>query len=108
MQTYLKKHKMLCARVCTFQVLAFTMNALIQLLLMQMFNAAIRLDFTAAGLWGAADLTGWALYLLFSVLADRSQAKAVLALNNSVRALPCWQRATANTTRRTSANTFRG
>ena len=89
MQTYLKKHKMLCARVCAFQVLAFTMNALIQLLLMQMFNAATRLDFAAAGLWGAADLTGWALYLLFSVLADRSQAKAVLALNNSVRTDIC-------------------
>lgn len=89
MQTYLKKHKALCARVCVFQVLAFTMNALIQLLLMQMLDAAIRLDFPAAGLWGIIDLTGWALYLLFSVLADHSQAKAVMALNNSVRADIC-------------------
>lgn len=35
--------------------------------------------------WCCIDIFGWGLYLLFSVLADRIQAKAIWALNNDVR-----------------------
>lgn len=85
MDYYLKKQKFLCIIVCVFQALSFTMNACIQFLLMKIFDSAAQMNFNLVLFWCCIDIFGWGLYLLFSVLADRIQAKAIWALNNDVR-----------------------
>ena len=85
MDYYLKKQKFLCIIVCVFQALSFTMNACIQFLLMKIFDSAAQMNFNLVLFWCCIDICGWGLYLLFSVLADRIQAKAIWALNNDVR-----------------------
>lgn len=85
MDYYLKKQKFLCIIVCVFQALSFTMNACIQFLLMKIFDSAAQMNFNLVLFWCCIDIFGWGLHLLFSVLADRIQAKAIWALNNDVR-----------------------
>lgn len=61
------------------------MQAGVQLLLMQCFNAAIQLDFRGFLFWTGIDLMAWGLYFGLCFLLDWAQTYTIRKLNNQVR-----------------------
>lgn len=85
MQYYLKRNWKYSTLVCILQIAVWGMQAGVQLLLMQCFNAAINFDFPAFLRWSVIDLAAWALYFLLCFLLDYAQTYTVRMLNNQVR-----------------------
>lgn len=85
MQHYLKKNWQLCSLVGFLQVSVWGMQAGVQLLLMQCFNAAIQLDFRGFLFWTGIDLMAWGLYFGLCFLLDWAQTYTIRKLNNQVR-----------------------
>lgn len=85
MQYYLKRNWKYSTLVCILQIAVWGMQAGVQLLLMQCFNAAINFDFSAFLRWSGIDLAAWAFYFLLCFLLDYAQTYTVRMLNNQVR-----------------------
>ena len=85
MSHYLKKNWKITLVVCFFQIVVWGLQAGVQLLLMQEFNAAVQFDFKAFAFWTVINLLAWGLYFALCFALDFFQARAVRTLNNQFR-----------------------
>lgn len=85
MSHYLKKNCRLLFAPCFFGLLAQASYAVIQLLMMQSFQAAFDLNLHTFIVWTGACMGGYAAYLGLSAIAGALEAKAKQELNNQVR-----------------------
>ena len=82
---YLKKSWKISLLVCFFQICVWGMQAVVQILLMKSFGAAIALDLQGFIYWSIVNLLAWGIYLLFGVAQGYFQFQAIRKLNNQVR-----------------------
>lgn len=82
---YLKKNWKISLFVCLIQVSLWGMQAAIQLLLMETFDAAMALKFNTFMYWTMLSLLFWGVYFIFGIAQGYFQAKAIRVLNNQVR-----------------------
>ena len=85
MSHYLKKNWKITLVVCFFQIVVWGLQAGVQLLLMQEFNAAVQFDFKAFAFWTVINLLAWGLYFALCFALAFFQARAVRTLNNQFR-----------------------
>ena len=85
MRYYLKKNWKMTSLVCFFQIVVWGLQAGVQLLLMQEFNAAVKFDFTAFAFWTVINLLAWGLYFALCFVLDFFQARAIRIMNNQYR-----------------------
>lgn len=85
MSYYLKKNWRSVSLACLFGLLAQAVYALEQLLMMQQFQAAFRLDLQGFLCWTAACAAGYGMYLGLSAIACALEAGSKRKLNNQVR-----------------------
>ena len=85
MNYYIKKHWKKIALTSTFGLLGEGTYVILQLILMQTFNAAINLDFRGFLLWTAAEVVGYMIYLTLAAVEGVMEARTVRAMNNQVR-----------------------
>lgn len=85
MSYYLRKNWKICAVVCLLQIIGWGMQAGVQLLLMDTFEAAMQYDFQRFLVLSGISLVAWGTYMGICTLTDFSQARATWRLNNSVR-----------------------
>lgn len=82
---YLKKNWKYSSLVCFLQICVWGMQAAVQLLLIQTFDAAIDLDFKKFMFWTIASLVCWGIYFALGIIQGYFQAQAIRKLNNHVR-----------------------
>lgn len=85
MSYYLKKNWKLTSVVCFFQVVVWGLQAGVQLLLMQTFDAAMKFDFKRFMFWTLISLLSWGAYFALCALLDYFQSHAIRTMNNQVR-----------------------
>lgn len=85
MSHYLKKNWGLVFVPCFFGVLAQAAYTVIQLLMMQSFQAAFDLNLNAFIMWTLACIGGYIAYLGLSAISGALEARAKRTLNNQVR-----------------------
>lgn len=82
---YLKKNWKISLFVCFLQVCVWGMQAVVQLLLIKTFDAAMALDFKIFMYWTMVNLVCWGIYFLFGIVQGYFQAQVIRKLNNQVR-----------------------
>ena len=85
MSYYLKKNWKSVFLACLFGLLAQAVYAVEQLLMMQQFQAAFRLDLRGFLCWTVACAAGYGMYLGLSAIACALEARSKRKLNNQVR-----------------------
>lgn len=88
---YLRKNWGLSGIVCILQILEWGLQAGVQLLLMQCFDAAMQFHLQGFIFWSAVDMAAWVVYFAVCFWRESTQAKAVRVLNNDVRYDLCRQ-----------------
>ncbi len=82
---YIKSHWAISLLVAFLQILVWGMQALVQVLLIKTFDAALSLDFTNFINWTLISLGSWSLYFLIGIIEAYFQGQAIRSLNNQVR-----------------------
>ncbi|MDO5716481.1 MAG: ABC transporter ATP-binding protein [Tissierellia bacterium] len=82
---YIKKHRGISLATCFLQLTLWGLQATVNLLLIQIFAAAMDLDLHRFLFWTAIDLGCWGLYFLVGMLQNYVQAQAIRKLNGCVR-----------------------
>ena len=85
MNYYLKKNWRKLAPACFLGLLCNGVYVILQLIMMQSFDAAINLNFRGFLLWTAAEVIGYGLYLGVAALESIFEARAIRTMNNQVR-----------------------
>ncbi len=85
MNYYMKKNWKKIALASSFGLICEGMYVILQLILMQSFNAAINLDFREFLLWTAAEAGGYMLYLTLAAIGGIMEARTIRVMNNQVR-----------------------
>ena len=85
MNYYFRKNWKRIALACSLGLTCEGVYVLLQLIMMQSFDAAICLDFRRFLLWTAAEIGGYILYLTLAALEGVLEARAIRAMNNQVR-----------------------
>ena len=85
MNYYLRKNWKKIALTSSFGLLCEGIYVVLQLIMMQSFDAAIGLNFRRFLLWTAAEVGGYMLYLALAALEGVLEARAVRTMNNQVR-----------------------
>ncbi len=85
MNYYFRKNWKRIALACSLGLTCEGVYVLLQLIMMQSFDAAIGLDFRRFLLWTAAEIGGYILYLTLAALEGVLEARAIRAMNNQVR-----------------------
>lgn len=85
MNYYMKKNWKRVALTSSFGLLCEGIYVILQLIMMQSFDAAINLDFRGFLLWTAAEVGGYVLYLALAAVGGVLEARTIRAMNNQVR-----------------------
>lgn len=85
MSYYLKKFWKINLLAIIFQVLMYTFNAAVRLILMRELQGVIQGDVRRFLLWTLAEIGGWALYFVCYALHTRFRSRAIRGMNNAVR-----------------------
>ncbi len=85
MAYYLRANGRKIALACFLGVLCEGIYVVLQLIMMQSFDAAIHLDFQGFLLWTGAEVLGYGIYLGIAALEGIFEARAIRAMNNQVR-----------------------
>lgn len=85
MAYYLKNNWRKLALACSFGILCEGIYVVLQLIMMQSFDAAISLNFRGFLLWTGAEFLGYGVYLGIAALEGIFEARAIRAMNNQVR-----------------------
>ena len=85
MNHYIKKNWKKIALTSSFGLLCEGIYVVLQLIMMQSFDAAISLDFRRFLLWTAAEVGGYVLYLALAAVGGILEARTIRTMNNQVR-----------------------
>lgn len=85
MSHYIKQNLSTVAVPCILGLIAQAAYAVIQLLMMEMFQAAFQLSVRSFLIWSGFSLLGYAVYLSFAAWSGGAEAKAKMELDNKVR-----------------------
>ena len=92
---YIKKFWKINILACTFQVITYGIQVLLNLVQMQLFQQIIDKDFRNFLFWLFVTLAGWAGYFLSRSIQIYCQGRAIKAMNNHLRldmAATLWQK----------------
>ena len=85
MKYYVKKNWKMIALTTSFGLLCEGIYVILQLIMMQSFDAAIHLDFRKFLLWTAVEVGGYMLYLTLAAVEGVLEARTIRSMNNQVR-----------------------
>lgn len=85
MNYYLKKNWKKLTLACFLGLLCNGVYVILQLIMMQAFDAAINLNFRIFLLWTIAEVIGYGVYLGVAAITDFFEARAVRTMNNQIR-----------------------
>ena len=85
MNYYLRKNWRKITLTCSMGLICNGIYVILQLIMMQSFNAAISLNFRGFLFWTMAEVIGYGLYLGVAALESIFEARTIRTMNNQVR-----------------------